>query len=110
MSAGHDGRVWVAFGAQLRELRNSTGRSLDEVARRGWNEEAKLAGSQIGQYERGEKRPEYGTLLAILDGIGLPREDWPPLVRLHVLRGSLDEREFPHGNGLDPALAKLASL
>lgn len=94
------------LGAALRELRLASGRSQDLVAHYGWAEDARISGSIVGMAERGEKRPSYKQLLAILRGIGTPEEDWPEIVRLHVTRGRLDPREV----GVEQALANLRGL
>jgi transcriptional regulator with XRE-family HTH domain len=94
------------LGHALRDLRERQERSLPVVAHHGYRDDVRLDPGQIGQYERGQKRPTYRTLCAILDGIGLPREELPWIVRLQLVRGQLE----PSAVGLNEAEANLARV
>ena len=92
------------LGRALRELRHQRELSLPTVAHHGYREDVQLDPGQIGQYERGKKRPCYRTLCAILDGLGLPPgTPLPWIVRLQLLRGLLE----PAAVGLNEAEANL---
>lgn len=59
-----------AFGNHLRELRKKHNLSQEQLAAN-----SKLAFSQIGRFERGERSPTLSTIKALADGLGVhPRE------------------------------------
>lgn len=96
----------VALGNALRDAREERGFSLDLLSHYGWRDGARLSASQIGQFERGEKRPRYKTLVAIIDGLGVSPYEAAPIIRLQLARAQLD----PGAVGLREALQSLDAV
>jgi transcriptional regulator with XRE-family HTH domain len=100
------------FGVRLRRLREESGLSRSQLSRKTAtvNEGVGLPEITIKVLETDLKRqPELNTIEILAQALAIPPETFPQY-KLAVIRRQLDEREPPHGVGLEQALTMLAEI